>query len=184
MKGSELNPVRERFELFFSSVFELHIFHSSSYSSYNNFKLPKINLILQILTCKTYDFSKYCVDGFASLSLNVKSQNSISLNRWKPFIRSHFHQIYKYEQINFKSFQFWELFNKPEQFQVEFDWNSTGPWRCNKERVTTQQYQKRVLSWKLRAFVRGKINVILILPIHYYKLIIQIFLIPHKRYLI
>ena len=55
-------------------------------------------------------------------------------------------------------------------------------WTYNIEVVTTQQYEKKTsMSRQLYLLTRGKqkISVILMLLIHFYKLIIQMFLISH-----
>ena len=80
-QGIESNPARERFELFFSLVFEHHVSEThiiskaNSHSSNSAFKFSKLRFILRILTCRTLSFSKYCVlrrYGFTSFGLKCE----------------------------------------------------------------------------------------------------------------
>ena len=89
LQGTESNPLRERVKLFSSLVFERHVseiritLKTSSHSSNSTFNFSKLCLILQILTCRIYDFSKYCVlqrYGFTSLISFVLKQKVLKFD--------------------------------------------------------------------------------------------------------
>ena len=121
LQGTESNSARERFELFCSSVFEHHvsethiILKTTLHSSNSAFKFSNLRLILQILTCRTLLFFRYCVlgrYGFTSFGLKyevsrffffvMSSENLVpgflSLNLVKE-------PVSKYQQRYFQNFR-------------------------------------------------------------------------------